>query len=106
MTTPLPDNSKPAVAVRSAVLIGKDVGSEINVRSEPTTESNSLTYGLVGDQVQVMSEARGRDGYTWYRVQFESGDEGWIRGDLVKLSAISNVQAKPDGSKAVTGPDN
>ncbi|NET36824.1 MAG: hypothetical protein F6K19_33155, partial [Cyanothece sp. SIO1E1] len=37
ITTPLPDNSKPAVAVRSAVLIGKDVGSEINVRSEPTT---------------------------------------------------------------------
>lgn len=72
----------PAFA-ESGVLSGLQPGSRITVRSQPTTEAYSAHYGLVGDRIEIIKDARGYDGYTWYYVRFPSGAEGWIRGDYV-----------------------
>ncbi|WP_223049151.1 SH3 domain-containing protein [Leptothermofonsia sichuanensis] len=76
--------SLPAMA-ESAILSGSQPGSRINVRSQPTVDSYSPHYGLVGDRIQIIKDARGYDGYTWYYVRFPSGAEGWIRGDFVTV---------------------
>lgn len=66
-----------------AVLGGRP-GDRINVRSAPSTSASSPHYGLSGDIVQVISQRTGNDGYVWRYVQFPSGAEGWIRGDLLQ----------------------
>ncbi len=67
-----------------AMLTG-NLGDRINVRSAPSTKAASPHYGLQGDVVQVVDQTRGKDGYAWHYVQFPSGAQGWVRGDLVQF---------------------
>lgn len=76
----------PAFA-QSARLVSRDRGAQINVRSQPTTESTAKHYGYAGDSVEVLDSTEGDDGYIWFYVRFNgSGSEGWVRGDFVRLS--------------------
>jgi SH3-like domain-containing protein len=75
-----------------AVLVGERSGSRVNVRSSPTTQSSSPHYGLVGDYIEVLSETRGDDGYTWCYIRFSSGAEGWVRSDFVSDSSQSSLR--------------
>jgi hypothetical protein len=89
-----PTTVKPATTgtPRSAVLNTKDAGSQINVRSKPSTDASAAHYGVDGDRVQVLNESPGDDGYTWYYIKFEeSKAEGWVRGDLVNLATPSTA---------------
>jgi hypothetical protein len=70
-----------------AYLVGRQPGSRINVRSAPSTSASSPHYGLVGDRVQVIRYVTGKDGYTWYFVEFPSRARGWIRGDFVSVQS-------------------
>jgi serine/threonine-protein kinase len=69
-----------------AVLVGKQPGSRVNVRSSPSTSAPSPSYGLVGDRVTVLNTTNTPDGYTWHYVQFPSGTKGWVRGDFVRIT--------------------
>lgn len=71
--------------IYSGILNGGYTGARINVRSQPTTQSTSPHYGLDGDRVQVLNQTIGRDGHEWYYIQFRSGAEGWVRGDLIDI---------------------
>ncbi len=93
-TSPSPEPTQPAQAGQgtaitpptSAQLIAAQPSARINLRSQPTTDSASKGYGLVGDPVQLLRTAQGGDGYEWYYVKFEqSGAEGWIRGDFINI---------------------
>ncbi|RZM79824.1 SH3 domain-containing protein [Leptolyngbya iicbica LK] len=69
---------------QAATLIAQQTEAQINLRSQPTTQSSSPGYGLVGDAVQLLRAAPGEGDLTWYYVKFdESGAEGWIRGDFI-----------------------
>jgi len=70
---------------RSAQLVGQAFGNQVNVRSAPSTRSNSPHYGLVGDRVTALQQSQGDDGRTWYYVRFSSGATGWIRNDFIEL---------------------
>jgi hypothetical protein len=71
---------------KPAQLIADQPSARINLRSQPTTASQSKGYGLVGDPVQLLRTTQGGDGYDWYYVKFEqSGAEGWIRGDFINI---------------------
>lgn len=84
-------------AVRTGVLTATDPTAQINVRARATTASEIRHYGLVGDRVQILADTRGADGFTWYFVRFPaSGAEGWIRGDLVQITATPTLPARPD----------
>lgn len=83
-------NSPGSTAARSAVLSATDPSSEINVRSQPSVESDSPHYGVVGDRVQVLRETRGSDGNTWYFVKFADTEvEGWVRGDFIEVEGAA-----------------
>ncbi|KAI9130294.1 SH3 domain-containing protein [Acaryochloris sp. CCMEE 5410] len=71
------------VVAEPAVLAGSQPGSRVNVRSGPSTATYSPHYGLVGDQVWIINQVVGDDGYAWFYVRFASGAEGWIRGDFI-----------------------
>lgn len=78
----------PALA-QDAVLRASTPNAEINLRAGASTTSTVVGYGVVGDRVRILSEARGSDGFTWYQVRFyNSGETGWIRGDFI--SAVAN----------------
>ena len=71
---------------QAAQLIAAQPGSQINLRSQPTTTSTARGYGVVGDPVQLLRTAQASDG-TWYYVKFEqSRAEGWIRGDFINIA--------------------
>ncbi len=70
---------------RSGRIAGQSPGSRVNVRSAPSTRSDSPHYGLVGDRVTALKQSQGEDGKTWYFVQFSSGATGWVRADFVEL---------------------
>ncbi|MEM6716407.1 MAG: SH3 domain-containing protein [Cyanobacteria bacterium P01_C01_bin.147] len=99
-TAPDPDETSPTdsqgTAInppQSATLTAEQASAEINLRSQPTTQSTSEGYGLVGDAVELLRAAEGEGGLTWYFVKFEaSGAEGWIRGDFIDTSGSSAGQ--------------
>ena len=57
----------------------------VNIRSAPSSSASSPHYGLGGDAIQILDAVSGADGYDWYQVAFESGADGWVRSDLVRL---------------------
>jgi len=61
----------PTVAV-PAFLYADEPGSQINIRSAPTTRSSAPRYGIPGDKVEKLREVKGKDGYTWYYVRLIS----------------------------------
>jgi len=74
------------VMAAPAVLYADEPGSQINLRSAPTTQSASPSYGIPGDKVETLRAVKGADGYTWYYIRFDrSGAEGWVRGDLIRF---------------------
>jgi len=74
-------------------------GSQINVRSAPTTTATSPHYGLVGDRVEVLRTTV-QDGDQWNFVKFASGAQGWIRADFMRYldqdAAYGVLTGNPD----------
>jgi hypothetical protein len=72
-----------------AQLIASQPEAQINLRSEPTTDSEAKGYGLVGDSVELLRSTQASDG-TWYYVKFDqSQSEGWIRGDFINTAGVA-----------------
>jgi SH3-like domain-containing protein len=69
-------------------VLGGRAGDRINVRMSPSIYADSPHYGVEGDVVQLVTQTQGRDGYMWRFVQFPSGAQGWVRGDLVQLADV------------------
>lgn len=81
---------------QSAVLTARQPGSQIVVRSQPSTTAASPGYGLPGDRVDILEDRVGSDGLLWYLVRFDaSGEVGWIRSDFVSLQAQSSPAPQP-----------
>ncbi len=75
-----------------AVVATQEIDGQVNVRSAPTTMSEILHTGELGDRLEILEDLMGTDGWTWYRVRFvESNLEGWIREDLVRLLSDSTA---------------
>jgi hypothetical protein len=94
--------STPIKPVRTAYLATQATGSQVNLRSQPTTQSTAQGYGLGGDQITLLRLAEGEGGFSWYYVKFaQSGAEGWVRGDFVDTTGQA-ASASP-GSEISTG---
>lgn len=79
--------STPINPTRIAVLASQSEAAQINVRSQPTTQSESLGFAQPGDQVDLLLLAEGEGGYSWYFLKIAgSQTEGWIRGDFIDTS--------------------
>jgi len=88
---------------RTAYLTAQIAEAQINVRSQPTTQSDSLGFGLSGNEVELLRLAEGEGGYSWYYLKIaESQTEGWIRGDFIDTSGETVAAAQEDESDAPT----
>jgi len=79
--------STPITPTRTASLMAQSDGAQINLRSQPTTQSESLGFGLSGEPVELLRLAEGEGGYSWYFLTMaDAQTEGWIRGDFIDTS--------------------
>jgi hypothetical protein len=95
LTVPLLAVANPT-ANRQAFLTASNPDSKINVRTQPSTDSQSkiLCQGAVGDKIDILDKVRGNDAYEWYEVSFQCPNlagsriplKGYVRGDLVKMA--------------------
>lgn len=77
----------------SAQVIGRELGTQVNMRSEPSTGSSVSSYVLVGQYItflttsnnfRVFYNSRDNQDNTWYYVEYEpSRTRGWIREDFL-----------------------
>ncbi len=75
----------------------------VNVREEPV-DGEPLDKAAVGTEVSISDETDGSDGYTWYKVTYQSGDDsitGWVRSDFISDSDGTSE----DGGTAAEGDD-
>lgn len=92
--SPARDSQVTALVGESAFLSAQESGSPINIRARASTSAPVEFVGQVGDQVQVSDRVEGTDGYTWYRVKLESGQEGWVRSDFVLPEQVAEESAE------------
>ncbi len=59
-------------------------GEIVNMRSEPSSESQRIAQLQYGENVEVTGSAINADGETWYAVVYRE-TEGYIRSDLVNV---------------------
>ncbi|MBD1911852.1 MULTISPECIES: SH3 domain-containing protein [unclassified Leptolyngbya] len=91
----------PALA-EPARVVGSSPGSQVNIRTEPSLNAPSPSYGLVGDRVEVLTRANAADGFLWYYVSFPSGVRGWIRSDFIQLETATTPTPTPGTAPATT----
>jgi hypothetical protein len=87
----------------SARVVGREPGTQVNMRSMPNTNSEILAFVLVGQNVTFLSSSsrarvhsNSRDDqdntwYSWYYVEYEpSRTRGWIRADFLSSPFCDN----------------
>ncbi|NEQ45062.1 MAG: SH3 domain-containing protein [Leptolyngbya sp. SIOISBB] len=88
---------------RVATLTAEDPTAQINVRSQPSQTSDPLGYGRVGEPVILGRTDVDDEGYTWYYVTFQSdATVGWVREDLLAISALAPSEDAPASTVAVS----
>lgn len=78
--------------VNGEIIIKTKSGGNVNVRSEPSTNSEIVGKAESGMRCSITRRATDEKGYTWYFVEedYSLGVYGWVRGDLCKVVRISN----------------
>jgi uncharacterized protein YgiM (DUF1202 family) len=71
---------------RTATLNSAEKGSPINIRQSASTDASVQETAFSGDTIKVSSKTQGTDGYTWYKVELNSGVSGWVRSDLISAA--------------------
>ena len=87
----------------SGTLTASEPDAQINVRSQPTIDSDSLGQGVTGDLVSLQNRTEDDHGDAWYYVTFDHHEvAGWVRGDFIAIAepAASASMAAPDGDRS------
>lgn len=91
---------------RIAHLTAEEADAQVNLRSQPSTQADSLGYGVAGDEVYLLQLVEGEGGYNWYYVKFVQADtEGWVRGDFVDTQGQTTAATNSAASTATCGSD-
>ncbi|GAB4381326.1 MAG: hypothetical protein Kow00121_39580 [Elainellaceae cyanobacterium] len=93
-----PSNS---TASETAYLLAQESGGVINIRESATQSSPIRQTARSGEQVRIVEEANGDDGYIWYKVA-AAGQEGWVRGDLVSRESTGTAPGATVSSTATS----
>ncbi len=95
--------STPIRPIRTARLITQAAGSQINLRSQPTTQSTAQGYGLGDNPITLLRLAEGEGGFSWYYVKLaDSEAEGWVRGDFIDTDQVAVPELAPGTAAGVS----
>lgn len=74
---------------RSGILAARDPLAGINVRTAPSTQATIATMANPNTAVDILAESQRPDS-VWYQVRLvNTGQEGWVRGDLVRVQTAN-----------------
>lgn len=78
----------------------------VNIRNSPDLNSPSPVSKPVGTRVTV-TDKTGKDtsGFAWYRVTFDGTKDGWVRDDVIDLSATPSPSPSPKPTPTPTPDD-
>ena len=82
------DNEPEVEVIPDVYYITAYENSSINVRKEPTRNSDRLLSIGAGDtsvKLKYLGESRFNEDYFWYSVMLPDGSSGWVREDVVTL---------------------
>ncbi len=65
---------------------GRITARSVNIRKEPSTNSEVVGSTAAGNTVTVNSQVVGSDNMTWYQVVVDANTVGYIREDLISVS--------------------
>jgi uncharacterized protein YgiM (DUF1202 family) len=83
---------------KTAVLASSQPQASINVRERASTSAAIAHVGYGGDRLSIIDQLQGDDGYTWYSVQLESGEKGWVRSDFVSQDSSGQDSVASDSA--------
>ena len=91
-----------SVIVSHAESQGKITAASARIRKEPSTSSEMIGSSERDKAISIVSQLKGADGYTWYKVYVDADTLGYIRSDLV---AITDGTTPPtEGTGTATPP--
>jgi uncharacterized protein YgiM (DUF1202 family) len=85
-------------AGKTATLASAETGSPINIRQSASTDASVQEVAYSGDAIRVASKTQGTDGYTWYKVELNSGASGWVRSDLISSAEGTSASSASTAS--------
>ena len=79
---------------------GKITATSAKVRKEASTTSDTVGSVTQGTTLSVAGQTTGADGFTWYKVTISGGVVGYIRSDLMEITAgtTANVVTPTTGT--------
>ncbi|QUH26040.1 SH3 domain-containing protein [Serpentinicella alkaliphila] len=80
---------------KEIVKIGKITTNVLNVRSGPSTDTNTISSLSIGEEVTIIGIND-----IWYQVFLKNGVKGWIHGDFVEISETNSYPSGKVVSKA------
>ena len=92
----------PAAGTAVWAATGTVTGSDINVRSEASSDSSQVGTVTTGDVVTVGETATDSSGATWYQVTLSNGTTGYVRGDFLTVDETSDEQTDDSADDAAT----
>lgn len=90
----------PAAGTAVWAATGTVTGSDINVRSEASSDSSQVGTVTTGDVVTVGETATDSSGATWYQVTLSNGTTGYVRGDFLTVDESSDEQTDASADDA------
>jgi len=63
---------------KGAVLMVSPSGGNLNVRSEPSTSSSTVTKLESGDRFTILERPEDTNGYIWWKIRTQDDFEGWV----------------------------
>jgi len=78
-------------------------GTVVNIRTYASTEGDIRAKLSQGTTVKILSEKKGDDGFTWYKISYSyngSAMTGYVRSDLVITESASGSSSSSSGSSS------
>ncbi len=94
----------PKISANAASVTVTDPDS-CRIRKEPSTSSEAISSVKSGKVLEVVGEATGTDGFTWYQVKVEGTTTGYIRADLVSTPDGNISTSSSNNSSSATSSD-
>ena len=74
--------------------IGVVIADGVMIRNDASTDAGILGSLNEGDKVEILDVVQPGDGYSWYYIELDNGNHGYMRGDFISIDgeqpALSN----------------
>lgn len=75
-----------AAPITGLAATGTVTATNVNVRSDATTQSSVVGSATSGETLQVGESKQDSTGATWYQVTLANGNHGYIRSDFITVT--------------------